>query len=342
MGTEVAQIDPPRLPYHPGIQERFNLGVGEWKALTDAIFPSAKSTNSVIIALNYCKARGLDPFKKPVAIVPVWDSKAKRNVETVWPGIGELRTTAHRTGNYAGMDAPVFGPLITSTFTGKIKQNGGWVKAEKTVTYPEFVTFTVYRMVAGVRCPYVATVFWIETYGTQGGSDIPNRMWEDRPRGQLLKCGEAAALRMAFPEEIGNEYSAEEMEGRKVENVADSQRVIDATAVPSAPGGDSGKEAPDHEEVVQLEAEAESVPKGDEAGEKPTASPEGEIPDASEYLEDEGTAFDDFVSELDIARTPRAIAAVWRRFEEHANASMNYDDWLAEYSNQLSRVKANA
>ena len=35
-----------------------------------------------------------------------------------------------------------------------------------------------------------------------------------RPVGQLEKCAEARALRRAFPEEIGNALTAEEMEGQ--------------------------------------------------------------------------------------------------------------------------------
>ncbi len=31
----------------------------------------------------------------------------------------------------------------------------------------------------------------------------PNKMWKQRPYGQIGKCAEAAALRRAFPEEIG-------------------------------------------------------------------------------------------------------------------------------------------
>ena len=52
-------------------------------------------------------------------------------------------------------------------------------------------------------------------------------MWQQRPYGQLGKCAEAAALRKAFPEEIGNDYTAEEMEGKVISEIA----VIDAEPV---------------------------------------------------------------------------------------------------------------
>jgi hypothetical protein len=55
----------------------------------------------------------------------------------------------------------------------------------------------------------------METYARQGASELPNSMWAKRTRGQIEKCAEAGALRKAFPEELGNEYSAEEMEGQR-------------------------------------------------------------------------------------------------------------------------------
>jgi hypothetical protein len=50
-----------------------------------------------------------------------------------------------------------------------------------------------------------------------GKMEVPNEMWAKRPFGQLDKCVEAAALRKAFPEELGNTYTVDEMEGRTIE-----------------------------------------------------------------------------------------------------------------------------
>jgi hypothetical protein len=57
-------------------------------------------------------------------------------------------------------------------------------------------------------------VYWFEAYGKWADTDVPNEMWSNRPVGQLEKCAEAGALRHAFPEEIGNALTAEEMEGQ--------------------------------------------------------------------------------------------------------------------------------
>lgn len=206
---EVVKVAPPRLPYDSRIEERFGIDVGGWRALTDAIFPSASTTDAIILALSYCKARKLDPFKKPVQIVPMWDDKRKTMVDTVWPGIGELRTTAFRTGQYAGRDAAIFGEIREMPL------------GEVTLQFPAWCEVVVYRVIGGVRVPFHGPrVYWLETYATKKDKVTPNAMWSRRPNGQLEKCAEAAALRAAFPEELGNEYAAEEMEGRVIDHEA--------------------------------------------------------------------------------------------------------------------------
>lgn len=197
-------IQAPRLPYHPAVADRFGVDQGAWRVLTDAVFPAAERPESIIMALAYCQARKLDIFKKPVQIVPIYDKKRGGMVDTVWPGIAELRTTAMRTGSFAGFEDTEYGPIIDAELSG--------VK----VSYPEWAQCTVYRIVGGQRVPFVGPkTFWIETYATaKRDTKAPNSMWAKRPRGQLEKCAEAAALRRAFPEEIGNEYAAEEIEGQ--------------------------------------------------------------------------------------------------------------------------------
>jgi len=202
--SKAATLAPARLPYHPALEERFGVGQAEWRALIDAIFPLAKEPESIILALSYCRARKLDPFKRVVHIVPMWNAALGRMVETVWPGIGELRTTAFRTRQYAGRDNAEFGPTVT-------KQIGNAV-----IEFPEWCQITAYRVLDGQKYPFPGPrVYWVESYATTKKDDpTPNSMWRKRPFGQLDKCAEAAALRAAFPEEIGNDHIADEMEGK--------------------------------------------------------------------------------------------------------------------------------
>ncbi len=185
----------------------------KWAVLKDAIFPAAQSEEAILLAIDYCKARSLDIFSRPVHVVPMWDSEKGRMVETVWPGINLHRTLASRTGEYAGKDAVIFGPDVTTHFEGVSKKGQ---RMDATVTHPEWAEITVYRMVQGMRCPFTSRrVHWLETYSKMGRADVPNAKWQQSPRDMLAKCVEAEALRAAFPEECG-EYVAEEMEGRTI------------------------------------------------------------------------------------------------------------------------------
>ncbi len=175
------------------------------------------------MALDYCRTRKLDIFKKPVHVVPMWSAALGRSVETVWPSIMEIQTTASRTGLWAGMDRPVWGPDKTLTFNGRYKdEHEQWQETAVQVTFPEWVAVTVYRLVNGRRCAFTEEVYWLEAYSTAGGkySQIPTAMWIKRPKGQLAKCGKAASLRAAFPEECG--YAAEEMADKSLDDLTDA------------------------------------------------------------------------------------------------------------------------
>jgi hypothetical protein len=146
-------------------------------------------------------------MKRPVNIVPMYDERQRRWVETIWPSINETQITAARTLEWAGMAFPEWGPDRTQTFTDDKHH-----KYE--VTFPEWCAVTVYRNVKGERCAFVEPVFWLEACGRAGGdSGAPNRMWRKRPRGQLHKVAKAASLRAAFPEESAGPTD-DEMEGQ--------------------------------------------------------------------------------------------------------------------------------
>ncbi|MCO8017540.1 phage recombination protein Bet [Brevundimonas diminuta] len=269
-------IQGPRLPYHPAVEDRFGVDQGSWRVLTDAVFPAAERPESIIMALAYCRARNLDIFKKPIQIVPIYDSKRRCMVDTVWPGIAELRTTAMRTGSFAGFDDTEYGPMVEESLSGV------------TVRYPEWAQCTVYRLIAGQRVPFVGPkVFWIETYATaKRDTKAPNSMWAKRPRGQLEKCAEAAALRRAFPEEIGNEYAAEEVEGQAFGGLRDvtprqGPNLAARLAAPNdAPReGFSAVHGIDPEDTIP---DFDAEPPSDAASNKPASDPASDPSDAGD------------------------------------------------------------
>ena len=176
-------------------------------ALKTSLYPGA-SDASVDLVLSYCKAAGLDPMQKPVHIVPMWDAKAGQMRDVVMPGVGLYRTNAARTGEFGGISEPEFGPMVTERI-GKVD-----------ITFPEWCRVTVSRRLpSGHLAQFTAVEYWIENYAIKGGKEkdqSPNAMWSKRPRGQLAKCAQAQALRMAFPEATGSMPTAEEMEGKPI------------------------------------------------------------------------------------------------------------------------------
>ena len=226
---QVAPLQATRLPYNRVYEERYGITGPMWRALVDAVYPSAKTPEGIILAVSYCQSKGYDVMKKMVHVVPVWSTSQGREVEGVWEAVAALRATAFRTGEYAGCDETKFGPIIKKRFSGEVGKGSYAKHVDMELEFPQWAQVTVYRMVQGVRCAFPGPkVYWLAAYGAQGKSDIPNDKWaEGNEPGQdgdgagsymLEKCAEAAALRKAFPEALGSTNAAEEMYGRKVDH----------------------------------------------------------------------------------------------------------------------------
>lgn len=180
----------------------------QWRTLCNNLYPGA-NPNSVLMVWDYCIARKLDPLKKPCHIVPMEVKDAKTNTyswrDVVMPGIYEHRTTAQRTGEYLGHSKPQYGPPI-EVFG---------------VTAPEWCALTIYRWnaSANTRAEFPVEVLFAEvvavTKDKKTGEFKANSRWSRAPQQMLTKCAEAAGLREAFPDEIGGEQTAEEMEGQR-------------------------------------------------------------------------------------------------------------------------------
>src|SRR4029077_10985960 len=148
MNQQLATVAPPRLPMPEGLPDHLK---SRWKLLCDAIFPAAKTSDGILLAVEYCQARGLDIMKRAVHIVPVWSKQKRAYIESIWPSINEIQVTAARTNAWAGMDSPKFGPLIALKLSG-LKTI--WVDRQETqqqvtieLEVPEWCEVTVYRLV---------------------------------------------------------------------------------------------------------------------------------------------------------------------------------------------------
>lgn len=151
-----------------------------------------------------CLAHKLNPFKRQAHLVG-YDGK-DGPVFSVITGIDGYRSIAHRTGLYAGRDQTKF----AFTKDGKIFS----------------ATVTVSKLTGGQKVPYTATVFYDEAVQTNYKNE-PNAIWSKRPKGQLDKCAEALALRMAFPDDLGGLYTDAEIDPeQEVEGGVDIEATV--------------------------------------------------------------------------------------------------------------------
>jgi phage recombination protein Bet len=198
----VVESSEPKLPAPVA---RRGISDAQWRTLKNNLFPGAQS-ESVLMVWDYCVARKLDPMKKPCHIVPIrvkqGDDYVTRDV--VMPGIYEYRTTAIRTGFYMGHSKAEYGPEIECLG----------------LRAPEWCSITIYRWspAASCRVEFPVTVYFSECVATKKDYKtkeiVVNERWTKAPRQMLTKCTEAAGLREAFPDELGGEATAEEMEGQ--------------------------------------------------------------------------------------------------------------------------------
>jgi phage recombination protein Bet len=184
----------------------------QWRTLCKNLYPGAHP-ESVLMVWDYCKSRQLDPMKKPCHIVPMKvKNQATGNYDwrdVVMPGIYEYRTTAQRTGEYLGHSRPIYGPPL--------EQFG--------VLAPEWCELTIYRWngASGQKVEFPVCAFFKEacavTKDKQTGRLVANDRWSKAPIQMLTKCTEAAGLREAFPDELGGEPTAEEMDGQRAGDI---------------------------------------------------------------------------------------------------------------------------
>lgn len=204
MSTAVAKV----APLVPEPFSRRGVDESQWRTLANNLYPGA-SQDSVLMVVDYCRARGLDPMKKPCHIVPM---RVKQNGEyvtrdVVMPGIYEYRTTAHRTGQYLGRTSFEYGPRITYRGQAKDPKYPG-------VEAPEWAEATFRRKTPAGVAEFTVRRYFAEVVGTEWKTGEVNDRWTKAPTQMLEKTVEAAGLREAFPEDIGGEHAAEEMDGQ--------------------------------------------------------------------------------------------------------------------------------
>ena len=132
-----------------------------------------------------CRKTGLDPFSRQIFGI-------KRSGKlTIQTSIDGFRLIAERTGKYGGQLGPFWcGP------------DGDWTEVWLGDQPPAAAKLGVIR--TDWQAPLWAVALFREYTQGQG-------MWTRMPANQLAKCGEALALRRAFPAELSGVYTEDEV-----------------------------------------------------------------------------------------------------------------------------------
>lgn len=155
---------------------------------------------------HVCTRTGLDPFARQIYMIARKVSKqvngewVKDTKYTIQTGIDGFRLIGRRAADAKGHKVSVSEPLWAH-------EDGSWRPVwRKAWGLPVAAKVTIHRDGE----PFTAVALFEEYAQTKYGGDL-TAMWQQRPAGQIAKCAEALAWRLAFPQDLSGLYADEEM-----------------------------------------------------------------------------------------------------------------------------------
>lgn len=150
------------------------------------------------VFVGLCLRQGLDPYKKQAHPVMRWDSNSRQEIMTIQPSVDGLRAIAVKSGEYEGQVGPYW-------MGADEVWKDYWVAKEP----PIAAKVGVWRK--GFKEPTWGFARF-DAYCVKGKDGKLSKFWAQMAELMIAKVAESLALRKAFPNEVGGQYSKEEME----------------------------------------------------------------------------------------------------------------------------------
>lgn len=169
------------------------------------------SNADLAVFLHECQRTGLDPFLHQIYMIN------RKGKQTMQVGIDGLRLVARRAVDRSGETLSV----LEQAWRGK---DGKWTDCWAEDDPPVAAKVVIQRG----KGTFPAIALYKE-YAARKSNGQLTQMWAQRPAGQLMKCAEALAYRMAFPQDLSGLHSEDEMDHagnpQPVDDVVDAQVV---------------------------------------------------------------------------------------------------------------------
>jgi phage recombination protein Bet len=166
--------------------------------------------------IETARALGLSPLSRQVCAIVFNRGQPERRQMAIVTTIAGLRAIADRSDTYRPDDQPA--RIVYDEAARHPRANPHGI-VEGIVT--------PHRFAHGAWHPVVGQVFWEEIAPIREKSGerwLDSRTpWPARPRGQFIKCCEAAALRLGWPENLANVYAEEEVDRARMTDVTPSE-----------------------------------------------------------------------------------------------------------------------
>jgi len=188
---------------------------GEQIELLKRTVARGTSDDEFALFMTVASRLGLDPFLRQIHAVKRPDGE-NGSTMTIQVGIDGYRLMALRTGEEDGQEGPWW-----------CGGDGAWKDVWLSSDAPVAAKVAVHRK--GRSRPYVAIALWASYVQTRKDG-TPNAMWRKHGPGQLAKCAEALARRMAYPAELAGTHTDDELGTDSVDAEFTEVRPIPQTA----------------------------------------------------------------------------------------------------------------